>query len=68
MARLDTRRARFVALASPKLDRAYRLAGLLLGNASEAEEAVQEALATAWRSFGSLRALVDPASILQFRA
>lgn len=51
----DARRARFVALASPGLDRAYRLAGLLLGSASEAEEAVQEALGTAWRSWGSLR-------------
>ena len=53
---LEARRARFVELASPELDRAYRLSGLLLGSASEAEEAVQEALATAWRSFGSLRA------------
>ena len=55
IAPLEARRARFVALVSPGLDRAYRLAGLLLGSASEAEEAVQEALATAWRSFGSLR-------------
>ncbi len=55
MAPLDARRAHFVVLASPELDRAYRLAGLLLGGASDAEEAVQEALATAWRSFGSLR-------------
>ena len=52
---LDARRARFVALVSPGLDRAYRLGGLLLGSASEAEEAVQEALAIAWRSFASLR-------------
>ena len=55
IAPLDARRARFVALASPGLDRAYRLAGLLLGSAGEGEEVVQEALAAAWRSFGSLR-------------
>ena len=52
---LDVRTTRFVAQASSVLDRAYRLAGLLLGTAGEAEEAVQEALATAWRSHGSLR-------------
>ena len=52
---LDARRARFGALAAPGLDRAFRLAGLLLGSAGEGEEAVQEALATAWGSFGSLR-------------
>lgn len=52
---LDARSTRFFALVSPGLDRAYRLAGLLLSSASEAEEAVQEALATSWRSLGSLR-------------
>jgi RNA polymerase sigma-70 factor (ECF subfamily) len=45
----------FVASARPILDRAYRLAGLLLADASAAEDAVQEALATAWQSFDSLR-------------
>jgi RNA polymerase sigma factor (sigma-70 family) len=51
----DTRRAGFVAAARPGLDRAYRLAGLLLGDAPEAEDAVQDALIVAWQSFDTLR-------------
>ena len=50
-----TRRADFVAAARPALDRAYRLAGLLLADAAEAEDAVQDALVVAWQSFGTLR-------------
>ena len=50
--------ARFRALAAGELDRAYRLAGLLMGDATEAEDATQEALLRAWTSLGSLR---DPA-------
>ena len=42
-------------LARRDLDRAYRLAGLILGDALEAEDAVQDALLRAWRSTGSLR-------------
>jgi RNA polymerase sigma-70 factor (ECF subfamily) len=44
------------------LDRRYRLAGLLLGNAADAEDATQEAMLRAWRSADSLRdpARVDP--------
>ena len=53
--RVAMRRARFLELAEPRLDYAYRLAGLLLGNATDAEDAVQDALATAWRSFDTLR-------------
>jgi RNA polymerase sigma-70 factor (ECF subfamily) len=49
------RRAEFVAAARPGLDRAYRLAGLLLADAAEAEDAVQDALVTAWQSFETLR-------------
>jgi len=47
--------ARFVRLAHDELDRSYRLAGLILGDASEAEDAVQDALLRAWRSVGGLR-------------
>ena len=49
------RRTTFLGLARPGLDRAYRLAGLLLADAPEAEDAVQDALVVAWQSFGSLR-------------
>jgi RNA polymerase sigma-70 factor (ECF subfamily) len=49
------RRSSFLAAARPGLDRAYRLAGLLLSDAQEAEDAVQDALAIAWQSFGTLR-------------
>jgi RNA polymerase sigma-70 factor (ECF subfamily) len=48
-------RARFIAASRPALDRAYRLAGLLLADAHEAEDAVQDALVVAWQSFGTLR-------------
>ena len=47
--------ARFQRLARDELDRSYRLAGLILGDASEAEDAVQDALLRAWRSVASLR-------------
>jgi RNA polymerase sigma factor (sigma-70 family) len=49
------RRARFIGASRPALDRAYRLAGLLLADAHEAEDAVQDALVVAWQSFGTLR-------------
>lgn len=42
-------------LARRDLDRSYRLAGLILGDALEAEDAVQDALLRAWRSTASLR-------------
>ncbi len=49
---------RFLRLANGELDRAYRLAGMLLANQQEAEDATQDALVRAWQSVGSLR---DPA-------
>ena len=52
---VDPAQARFLEFASAELDRAYRLAGLLLADASEAEDATQDALVRAWRSSGSLR-------------
>ena len=51
----DRRRAGFFAASRPGLDRAYRLAGLLLADAHEAEDAVQDALIVAWQSFDTLR-------------
>ena len=41
-----------------ELNRAYRIAGLLLGNAQDAEDVTQDALLRAWRSAASQR---DPA-------
>jgi RNA polymerase sigma factor (sigma-70 family) len=46
---------RFLRLADGELDRAYRMAGLILGDRFEAEDATQDALLRAWRSTGSLR-------------
>jgi RNA polymerase sigma-70 factor (ECF subfamily) len=56
------RSTRFAELATAELDRAYRLAGLVLMNATEAEDAVGDALERAWLRFGQLR---DPS---MFRA
>lgn len=51
----DAGAAWFSTLGRTQLNRAYRLAGLILGNANEAEDATQEALLRAWRQRRSLR-------------
>jgi RNA polymerase sigma-70 factor (ECF subfamily) len=45
----------FVRLADRELHRAYRLAGLILGNEHDAEDATQDALLRAWNAYSSLR-------------
>jgi RNA polymerase sigma-70 factor, ECF subfamily len=45
----------FGELAEGHVDTAYRLAGYLLSDSSEAEDAIQEALVRAWRGWPSLR-------------
>ncbi len=47
--------ADYVWAARRHLDAAYRLAGYLLGDATEAEDAVQDALVKAWRRWSDLR-------------
>jgi RNA polymerase sigma-70 factor, ECF subfamily len=51
----DASVAWFESIGRRELDRAYRLAGLILGNATEAEDATQEALLRAWKQRRSLR-------------
>jgi hypothetical protein len=53
-ARAD-RVAEFAALADRHLDSGYRLASVVLGDPTEAEDAAHDAAILAWRSFGSLR-------------
>ena len=48
----------FARLADQELDRAYRLAGLILGSFNDAEDATHDAYVRAWDRVGSLR---DPA-------
>lgn len=52
---LVTRRDAFDALIARRLDDAYRLAGVILGNATDAEDAVHDAALSAWRSRDLLR-------------
>lgn len=49
------RRAAFARLADEHLDRAYRIAGVILGSGPDAEDATHDAVVQAWRSFGGLR-------------
>jgi RNA polymerase sigma-70 factor (ECF subfamily) len=50
-----TRESAFAALADRHLDRAYRLAAVLLGSELEAQDAVQDAATSAWARFADLR-------------
>jgi RNA polymerase sigma-70 factor (ECF subfamily) len=45
----------YVRAARAEVHDAYRLAGYILGDATEAQDAVQDALIKAWRSWPSLR-------------
>ncbi len=51
----STGAAWFRTLSDRELDRAYRLAGFILGDGREAEDATQDALARAWKGRASLR-------------
>ncbi len=53
--RPETIETTFARLSERGLDRCYSLAGYLLGDAAEAEDATQEAMARAWRARGTLR-------------
>ena len=56
---VEERSAAFRRLVDRGLDDAYRLAAIVLGDRTEAEDAVQDAVVAAWRGFGSLR---DPSA------
>lgn len=51
----DSASYEYVRAARAKAPDAYRLAGYLLGDATEAQDAVQDALVKAWRNWPSLR-------------
>lgn len=55
---IDLRADAFRRLVDQHLDGAYRLAGVILNDRIEAEDAVHEAAVAAWRGFADLR---DPA-------
>jgi len=51
----DDQSTAFLALIEPELPGSYKFAGFLLGDATEAEDAVCESIARAWQSRGRLR-------------
>ncbi len=51
----EERAAAFARLADGHLARGYRLASVILGSETEAQDAVQDAAVMAWRHFGDLR-------------
>ena len=48
------RRVAFSRLVDRDLDRSYRIAGVILGNGQDAEDATHDAVVQAWQRFGSL--------------
>jgi RNA polymerase sigma factor (sigma-70 family) len=52
---VETRDEAFAALTSRQIDSAYRLAWAILGDSGDADDATQEAFASAWRHRRSLR-------------
>ncbi len=55
VAAADSRAAAFRGLVDAELDRAYRLAAVILGDWFEAEDAVHDAAEAAWRRWSDLR-------------
>jgi RNA polymerase sigma-70 factor (ECF subfamily) len=55
----DAASDQILRMAEGELDRAYRLAGLILGDQHDAQDATQDALLRAWRSAASLRDLAQ---------
>ena len=53
--RIDEREARFVRYVESRLADHYRLASVILGDQTEAQDAVQDAMEQAWRDWGALR-------------
>jgi RNA polymerase sigma-70 factor (ECF subfamily) len=49
------RRSTFARLVDRDLDRAYRIAGVILGNSPDAEDATHDAILQAWRSYVGLK-------------
>jgi RNA polymerase sigma-70 factor (ECF subfamily) len=51
----DDQRASFATRVAAELDGAYRLAGVILGDRWQAEDATHDAIVQAWLRYGSLR-------------